>query len=55
MNPITRNSMSKLVTQPSFRAVGQTHVEWQTFEEEKTENKRQMYDSQSTHALLSYK
>ena len=30
MNPITRKikSMSQLVTQPSFRAVGQTHVEW---------------------------
>ena len=24
--------MSKLVMQPSFRAVGQTHAEWQTFE-----------------------
>ena len=32
MNPIARKSMSKLVTQPSFRAVGQTHAEWQTFE-----------------------
>ena len=28
MNPITRKSMSKLVMQPSFRAVGQTHVKW---------------------------
>ena len=36
--------MSKLVIQPSFSAVGQTHVEWQTFEE--AENKRQMYGSQ---------
>ena len=24
--------MSKLVMQPSFRAAGQTHAEWQTFE-----------------------
>ena len=30
MNPITRKSMSK--AKPSFRAVGQTHAEWQTFE-----------------------
>ena len=47
--------MSKLVTQPSFRAVGQTHAEWYTFEN--SENKRQirgklfspgqMYDSQA--------
>ena len=37
--------MSTLVIQPSFRAVGQTHAEWQTFE--KPENKRQMYDSQA--------
>ena len=29
------------ITQPSFRAVGQTHAERQTFE--KPENKRQMY------------
>ena len=27
LNPITRKSMSKLVIQPSFRAVGQTHAE----------------------------
>ena len=27
MNPITRKSTSKLVMQPSFRAVGQTHAE----------------------------
>ena len=26
--------MPKLVLQPSFRAVGQTHAEWQTFEKE---------------------
>ena len=44
MNPITRKSMSKLVTQPGFRAVGQTHAEWQAFEN--PENKRQMYGSQ---------
>ena len=41
--------MSKLVTQSSFGAVGQTHTEWQTFE--KLENKRQMYGSQPTHAF----
>ena len=45
MNPITRKMLSKLVRQPSFRAVGQTHAEWQTFE--KPENKRQMYGSQA--------
>ena len=61
----------KLVTQLSFRAVGQNHAEWQTFEE--YEIKRQLYGSavhpsltiiqirdkcmavQSTQALLSYK
>ena len=32
MNPITRKSMSKLIIQPSFRAVGQKLAEWQTFE-----------------------
>ena len=42
--------MSKLVMQPSFRAVGQTHAEWQTFEE--PENKRQMYGSQASHSFL---
>ena len=26
MNPITRKSMSKLIMQPSLRAVGQTHA-----------------------------
>ena len=31
----------------------QTNAKWQTFE--KPENKRQMYGSQSTQALLSYK
>ena len=36
--------MSKLVMQPSFRAVGQNPAEWETFE--KPENKRQMYGSQ---------
>ena len=36
--------MSKLVIQPSFRAVDQTHAQWQIFE--KLENKRQMYGSQ---------
>ena len=38
--------------QPSFRAVGQTHAEWQTFE--KPENKRQMYDSQAWVDWLPY-
>ena len=38
-----RKSMSKLATQSSFRAVGQTHVELQTFEN--PENKTQMYGS----------
>ena len=33
--------MSTLVIQPSFRALGQMQVKWQTFE--KPENKRQMY------------
>ena len=37
--------MSTLVTQPSFRALGQMQVKWQTFE--KPENKRQMYGSQA--------
>ena len=37
MNPITRKSVSELVMQPRFRAVGQKHAEWQTFE--KPENK----------------
>ena len=50
MIPITGESMSKLVMQPSFRAVGQTHAEWQTFEE--PENKRQMYGSQASHSFL---
>ena len=31
MNPITRKGKSKLVAKPSFRVVGQKHVEWQTF------------------------
>ena len=35
--PITRKSMSKLAIQPSFRAVGQKLVEWQTFEKSKNE------------------
>ena len=41
MNPIVRKSMSTLVLQPSFRAVGQTQVKRQTFEN--PENKRQIY------------
>ena len=43
MNHITRKSMSKLVMQPSFRAVNQTHAEWQTFE--KPENNRNVWQS----------
>ena len=45
MNPITRKIMWKLALQPRFRAVGQTHANWQTFE--KPENKRQMYSSEA--------
>ena len=41
MNPITRKSLSTLVTQPRRRAIGQTHSEWQKFEQLK--NKKQMY------------
>ena len=45
--------MSKLVIQPSFRAVGQIHVERQIFE--KTQNKREMYGSQADyHTFVSY-
>ena len=43
--------MSKLAMQPSFRAVGQTHAEWQTFE--KLEYKREIYGSQVSHARNS--
>ena len=47
---------SALVTQLSFRAVGQTHVKWQTFE--KPENKRQIYSVSrpmpDCHAFVSY-
>ena len=48
MNPFVRKSMSILVIQPSFRALGEMQVKWQTFE--KSENKRQMYGSGSTQA-----
>ena len=41
--------MSKLVIQPSFRAVGQTQAEWQIFE--KTQNKRKKHGSQARDAL----
>ena len=51
INPITRKSMAKLVTQPSFRVVGQTHTEWQTFE--KPKNNRQMYGGRLTTIHLS--
>ena len=37
--------MSTLVIQPSFRALGQMQVKWQTFE--KPENKREMYGTLS--------
>ena len=43
--------MSTLVIQPSFRAVGQTHVEWQTFEN--PENKRQLYGSQASTSVVN--
>ena len=52
MNPITRKSMLKLVTQPSFSAVGQTHAEWQTFE--KPENKRPMPDCHIFVSIFMY-
>ena len=53
MNPIVRESMSALVIQPSFRALGQMQVKWQTFEkpENKRQMKRQMYGSQAWVAL----
>ena len=38
--------MSTLVIQPSFRALGQMQVKWQTFE--KSENKRQVHPSLTT-------
>ena len=44
--------MSKLVMQPSFTALGQTHAEWQT--SEKLENKRQMYGMPDYHTFVSY-
>ena len=53
MNPIVRKSMSTLVIQPSFRALGQMQVKWQTFE--KAENKRQMYGSGSTQVPLIFR
>ena len=52
MNPFVRKSMSTLVIQPSFRALDQMQVKWQTFE--KPENKRQMYGSLSTQTWLPY-
>ena len=45
MNPFVRKSMSTLVIQTSFRALGQMQVKRQTFE--KPENKRQMYGRQA--------
>ena len=50
MNPITWKSISKLAMKPSFRSVGQTHAEWQTFEK----IKRQMYGSQAWVDWLPY-
>ena len=44
-----KKSMSKSVKQPSCRAVGQKHVEWQIFEKLKT-----MYGSQAWVDLLPY-
>ena len=44
--------MPKLVMQPSFRAVGQTHAEWQTFE--KLENKRQNVWQSGMHGQTDY-
>ena len=52
MNPFVRMSMLTLVIQPSFRALGQMQVKWQTFE--KLENKRQMYGSQAWVDPLPY-
>ena len=40
INPITRKSISKVVMQPSFRAVGQKAVDGRYFK--KPENKQQM-------------
>ena len=31
IKPNTKKSVPKLLRQPRFRAVGQTHAEWQTF------------------------
>ena len=50
MNPTKKKSMSTLVIQPSFRALGQKQAKWQTFE--KPENMRQMCGSQSIGAWL---
>ena len=53
MKPIVRQSiLSTLVIQPSFRALGEMQVKWETFE--KPENKRQMYGNQSTQAWLPF-
>ena len=48
MNPFLRKSMSTLVIQPSFRALGQMQVKWQTFE------KPEMYGSQAWVDPLPY-
>ena len=48
MNRIMRKSMSTLVIQPRFRALGQMHVKWQTFE------KPEMYGSQAWVDWLPY-
>ena len=52
VNHIARKSMSNLVLTLRFRAVGQTHVKWQTFEN--PVNKRQMYGSQAWVDWLPY-
>ena len=47
MNPTTRKNLSKLLTQPSFRAVGQTHVEWQTKQQQQLQ--QQLQQQQEKH------
>ena len=41
MNLITRESVSKLVTQPSFRAVGQRSTKCQTFAKKKRKKRKE--------------
>ena len=51
MNPTTRKNLFKLLTQPSFRAVGQTHVEWQTKQQQQLQlqQQQQQQQQQETH------